>query len=278
MSATSLPTIGFIGLGSQGGPMARRIVEAGYPLVLWARRKESLEPYADTAATFAASVAELGARCDLVSICVVDDAGVEAVCNELVPAMKPGSRIAIHSTILPDNCIALAKRCAGAGIGLIDAPVSGGGAGASAGTLTVMCGGSAEDFAAAKPVFESFGGLIVLLGPVGAGQRAKLVNNALMAANMGLAHAALVAGTALGLDRAALIELVKVSSGRSFGFEVYARLPQPLGPWLGSSLLIKDVNLLQSALPDDPGAEALAEAARTFFAALPSPHSPETRS
>src|ERR1043166_7991543 len=104
----SKPTIGFIGLGSQGGPMARRIVEAGYPLMLWARRKESLERYADTAAHMAGSVAELGAACDLVGVCVVDDAGVQAVCNELIPAMKPGSRIAVHSTILPDNCVALA--------------------------------------------------------------------------------------------------------------------------------------------------------------------------
>lgn len=266
--STGLRT-GFIGLGSQGGPMARRIVEAGFPLVLWARRKESLAPYADTAAEYADSVAELGAQCDLVGVCVVDDAGVQTVCDELIPAMKPGSRIAIHSTILPDSCIALAERCAAHGIGLIDAPVSGGGGGAAAGTLTVMCGGSREDFAAAKPVFESFGGLIVLLGPVGAGQRAKLVNNALLAANMGLAHAALNAAEALGVDRATLAELVKVSSGRSFGFDIYARMPQPLREWSGASLLIKDVNLLTSTLPGNGDAAALARAADTFFHALP---------
>lgn len=262
----SRPTIGFIGLGSQGGPMARRIVDAGYPLVLWARRAESLEPYGDTPARSAGSIAELGTECDLVGVCVVDDAGVLQVCDELIPAMKPGSRIAVHSTISPDNCIALARRCAERGIGLLDAPVSGGGSGAAAGTLTVMCGGSAEDFAAARPVFETFGKLIVRLGEVGAGQRAKLVNNALMAANMGLAHAALLAGDALGLDRAALIELVRNSSGRSFGFEVYARLPQPLGYWPGSSLLVKDVNLLTSSLPGNRDAATLVEAAEAFFA------------
>jgi 3-hydroxyisobutyrate dehydrogenase len=130
-----------------------------------------------------------------------------------------------------------------------------------------MCGGSQEDFDAAKPVFESFAGLIVRLGEVGAGQRAKLVNNALMAAHMGLAHAALNSGDALGIDRAALIELVKASSGRSFGFEVHARLPQPLGPWLGSSLLAKDVGLLTAALPGDDNAAALARAAEPFLSA-----------
>jgi 3-hydroxyisobutyrate dehydrogenase len=274
MSASQHPTVGFIGLGSQGGPMARRIVEAGYPLVLWARRPAALEAYADTAAQAAGSVAELGAACDLVCVCVVDDAGVRAVCDELIPAMKPGSRIAIHSTILPDNCVALAERCAAAGIGMIDAPVSGGGGGAAAGTLTVMCGGSAEDFAAVKPVFETYAGLIVLLGPIGAGQRAKLVNNALMAANLGLAHAAMTAGDALGVDRQALAELVKVSSGRSFGFEIYARMPQPLAPWPGKSLLRKDVGLMTAALPGDPAAARLAQAAETFFAASPDPQEP----
>lgn len=270
MSGAGQATIvGFIGVGSQGGPMARRIVEAGFPLVLWARRRESLEPYADTAAEFAESIAELGARCDLVGICVLDDAGVRAVCDELIPAMKPGGRIAIHSTILPDTCIALAERCKAAGIGLVDAPVSGGGMGAAAGTLSVMCGASAEDFAAARPVFETFGKLIVLLGGVGAGQRAKIVNNTLMAANLGLAHAAVSAGETLGLDRAALIELVKVSSGRSFGFEVYARMPKPLAPWMGAALLRKDVGLLTTVLSSDPHAGALAEAAHLLLDALP---------
>ena len=87
--------VGFIGLGSQGGPMARRIVERGFPLMLWARRPESLAPFADTSAQMATSIAALGAACDHVGVCVVDDAGVQAVCDDLIPAMKPGSRIEI---------------------------------------------------------------------------------------------------------------------------------------------------------------------------------------
>jgi 3-hydroxyisobutyrate dehydrogenase len=261
--------VGFIGLGSQGGPMARRIVDAGYPLALWARNPASLAPHADTAATVADSVASLGAQCDLVCICVIDDAGVAQVCDALIPAMRPGSRIAVHSTIHPDSCTALAERCAARGIALVDAPVSGGGGGATAGTLTVMCGGAADDVAAVRPVFETFGKLIVHLGGVGAGQRAKLVNNALMAAHMGLAHAALNAGTAAGIDRAALAELVKASSGRSFGFEVYARLPQPLPAWPGASLLDKDVRLLTALLPVSDDAALLARTADTLLTALP---------
>jgi len=258
-------TIGFIGLGSQGGPMAERIALAGMPLAVWARRPEALEPYIAKGATAAASVAELGAACDHVGICVVNDADVMQVCESLIPAMKPGSRIAIHSTILPESCIALAARCAAQGIMLIDAPVSGGSPGAIAGTLTIMCGATTEAFKAAKPVFETFGKLIVLLGSPGAGQRAKIVNNSLLAANMGLAHAALNAGEAMGVDRKALAELIKESSGRSFGFEVYARLPSPKAFEVGAPLLVKDLGLLKAVLPDDASAETLRAAAADFF-------------
>ncbi|MDE2597886.1 MAG: NAD(P)-dependent oxidoreductase, partial [Sphingomonadales bacterium] len=247
---------GLIGIGSQGGPMAERMAAAGFPLLLWARRAEALEPFVTKGAGVADSVAALGAVCDHVGVCVVDDKGVADVCDQLVPAMRPGSLLAIHSTILPESCAALAARCATRGIAFVDAPVSGGGPGAAAGTLTVMCGGTAEAFAQAKPVFESFGKLIVHLGEAGSGQRAKIVNNALMAANMGLAHAALGAGEALGMDRAALASLIKESSGRSFGFEVYARLPSPAAFAHGAPLLVKDVNLLKAILPGDPGAES----------------------
>ena len=242
---------GFIGLGSQGGPMARRMIEAGFPVTLWARRADSLQSYADTAARTAASIAELGAQAEHVGICVVDDAGVQQVCDELIPAMRAGGRIVIHSTIHPDLCVTLAARAAARGLALIDAPVSGGGAGATAGTLTVMVGGDAAAVAAARPVFESFAGLIVHLGAVGAGQKAKLVNNTLMAANLAIAHHALTAAGALGVDRKALVELVKASSGRSFGFEVYARLPSMAAWEHGASLLSKDLRLLGEAIGDD---------------------------
>ena len=259
--------IGFIGLGSQGGPMAERIVDAGLPLTIWARRPEALEPYVAKGAEAAASIAVLGAACEHVGICVVDDAGVKAICAELIPAMAPGSRIAIHSTILPETCAELGEQAAARGIALIDAPVSGGGPGAAAGVLTVMCGGDPEAFAACRPVFETFGKLIVLLGPLGSGQRAKIVNNALMAANMGLAQAALAAGEALGCDRAALAELINASSGRSFGFEVFARLPSPAAFAQGAPLLRKDVNLLRTVLPGHAGTELLASTADRFLKA-----------
>jgi 3-hydroxyisobutyrate dehydrogenase len=258
-------TVGFIGLGSQGGPMARRIVDAGFPLLLWARRAETLAPYRDTAAELVHDLAELGARSDHVGICVVDDAGVKQVVGALLSSMRAGRRIVIHSTVHPDTCIALSKAAAERGIALIDAPVSGGGQGATAGTLTVMVGGDAAAVEAARPVFATFSGLISHLGGVGSGQFAKLVNNSLMAANMAVADAALGAGAALGLDRAALIELVKASSGRSYGFEVRARLPDVSLFGHGAKLLAKDVDLLKATLGDEPCTEILRSTAEPFL-------------
>lgn len=256
---------GFIGVGSQGGPMAHRMLDGGYPLVVWARRPQALEAYTAKGAAAAAGIGELGEQCDHVGICVVDDADVRQICDRLIPAMKPGSRIAVHSTVLPETCAALEAQCDARGVLFIDAPVSGGSPAAEAGTLTVMCGARADAFDAALPVFETFGKLIVLLGPAGAGQRAKIVNNSLMAANMGLAHAAFAAADAMGVDRAALAELVRESSGRSFGFEVYARLPSPAAFAVGAPMLTKDVGLLKTVLPEDWGAEALRAAAEPFL-------------
>jgi 3-hydroxyisobutyrate dehydrogenase len=257
--------VGFVGLGSQGAPMARRIVDAGYPLLLWARRPEALTPFGDTQAESVRDLAELGARADHVGVCVVDDTGVCEVVGALLPTMRAGSRVAIHSTIHPDTCIALARRAAERDIALIDAPVSGGAPAAAAGTLTVMIGGDAAAVAAARPVFLTFGGTLAHLGGVGAGQLAKLVNNSLMAANMALADAALGAGVALGLDRAALTELVKVSSGRSYGFDVRARLPN-IGLFAhGAKLLAKDVGLLATILNDDPCCAVLRGTAEPFL-------------
>ncbi|MBW8754926.1 MAG: NAD(P)-dependent oxidoreductase [Sphingomonadales bacterium] len=265
--------IGFIGLGSQGGPMAHRIVDAGMDLVVWARRAEVLEPYVAKGARVAESVGQLGTLCDHVGICVVNDADVFSITDQLIPVMKPGSRIAIHSTVLPETVTKLEAQCAERGIAFIDAPVSGGSPAAEAGVLTVMCGGREEAFDAALPVFQTFGKLVVLLGPAGAGQRAKIVNNAMLSANMGVAMAALDAAATLGIDRAQFIELIKESSGRSFGFEVFSRLPSPAAFATGAPMLLKDINLLMAVLPGHLGAAELDTISARFLAAANSPKS-----
>jgi len=256
---------GFIGLGSQGGPMARRMIDSGLPTVLWARRAESLQPFEDSGAEYAASVAELGKQVRYVGVCVVDDAGVREVCDQLIEAMRPGGLIVIHSTVHPQLCEELAARAAEKQLQLIDAPVSGGGQGAADRTLTVMLGGDTSAVDAARPVLETFAGLIVHLGGVGAGQNAKLVNNAMMAANLAIAYQGLEASAQLGIDREAFVELVKVSSGRSFSFEVCSRLPAPEAFEHGAGLLAKDVGLLGDSLGDFQAFTVIRDTADTFL-------------
>ncbi|HUL99412.1 MAG TPA: NAD(P)-binding domain-containing protein, partial [Mycobacterium sp.] len=135
--------VGFIGLGSQGGPMARAIVDAGFDTTLWARRPASLEPYADTAAKTAESPAELGAASDLVCLCVVGDADVEEVVGGdtgVLAGMADGGIIAIHSTVHPDTCRKLAETAGAKGVSVIDAPVSGGAPAVDEKRLLVMTG------------------------------------------------------------------------------------------------------------------------------------------
>src|SRR5215211_604217 len=172
--------IGFIGLGSQGGPMARRIVDAGYEMTLWARRSASLEPFADTAAKVAGSPADLAAASDLVCLCVVGDADVEEVATReqgVLAGLSDGGVIAVHSTVHPDTCRTLADRAGAQGVSVVDAPVSGGGLAAAEGRLLAMVGGEPDVVERCRPVFETYADPVVHLGKIGSGQLTKLLNN-----------------------------------------------------------------------------------------------------
>ncbi|MGC2656300.1 MAG: NAD(P)-dependent oxidoreductase [Mycobacterium sp.] len=215
--------VGFIGLGSQGGPMARRIVDAGYPTTLWARRPATLEPYADTAAQTAASPAELAVDSDLVCLCVVGDADIEQVTsgeNGVLSTLKPGSVIAVHSTVHPNTVRALAEIAAKQHVSVIDAPVSGGGPAAAEGRLLVMVGGDTAAVERCRPVFETYADPIVHLGELGSGQTTKLLNNLLFTANAGTAASALALGKVLGVSPQRLTEVISRSSGSSFAWNV----------------------------------------------------------
>ena len=256
--------VGFVGIGSQGGPMARRIVESGFPLSIWARRPEAAQFLVDAGATLMPDVAALG-RCDLVGICVFDDAGVTAVADALVPEMNGGT-IVIFSTIDPETCRRIATDAAARHIAVIDAPVSGGGAAAAARTLTVMAGGDATAINHARPVIETFAGLFLHLGPLGAGLMAKLVNNSLMAANLALGDAAREIAASLGVDLAALDKLIPASSGRSYAYEMRARLPTLAAFAGGEALLRKDICLLDKvAGANGVDAGTLTQTANSFL-------------
>ena len=246
MNSTSSPRVGFIGLGSQGGPMARRIIEAGYPVTLWARRPATLEPFADTNAKTSGSPAELAAASDLVCVCVRDDADTEEVVEAVLGGLAPGGVIAVHSTVHPDTCRRLAERAQAGGVRLIDAPVSGGAPAAEAGRLLVMVGGDEETVEFCRPVFGSFGDPIVHLGPVGAGQVTKLLNNAAFTAHLGVAVSLLALGRSLGVDQLRLADVISHGSGNSFALERVASAGGTLariGEHAGH-LLRKDVQLI----------------------------------
>jgi 3-hydroxyisobutyrate dehydrogenase-like beta-hydroxyacid dehydrogenase len=240
--------VGFVGLGSQGAPMAQRIIAAGFATTLWARRAATLAPFADSGAGVAASPRALAAASDLVCVCVVDDADVEQVLggdDGVLSGLERGSIVAIHSTVHPDTCRRLAARAAERGVVLLDAPVSGGPTAASAGGLLVMVGGSADALARVQPVFATFGDPVLHLGPVGSGQVAKLLNNLVFTAHLGIASKIFDVAAALGVDRAALGRILVGGSARSYGLELgtqFGCTVAPLGTHAGA-LLRKDVGL-----------------------------------
>ncbi len=210
--------VGFIGLGSQGAPMARRIVEGGYDLTLWARSPASLEPYADTAAKTAQSPAELAAVSDLVCVCVVGDDDVREVLggeSGVLAGLPTGGVVAIHSTVHPDTCRELAHSAARQGVSVIDAPVSGGGPAAEEGKLLVMVGGDDDIVERCRPVFATYADPIVHLGPVGSGQVTKILNNVLFTANLGSAIDTLELGESLGIERNRLATVLDSGSATS---------------------------------------------------------------
>ncbi len=251
--------VGFIGLGSQGAPMAQRILAGGFATTLWARRPATLDPFAGSAAQVAGSPRALAAASDLVCICVVDDAGVEQVLggdDGVLSGMQRGSMVAIHSTVHPDTCRRLAARAAERGVELLDAPVSGGGAAAAEGRLLVMVGGDADALARVRPVLDTFADPVLHLGPVGSGQTAKLLNNLVFSAHLGIASKVFDVATALEVDRTALGRVLASGSARSYGLEVGMRSGCTIAPLAthAGALLRKDVGLA-AGLADAAGVD-----------------------
>ncbi|GAB2825218.1 NAD(P)-dependent oxidoreductase [Actinocorallia aurea] len=243
--------VGFIGLGSQGAPMARRIAEAGHPTTLWARRPEALEPFAGIPA--ADSPAALAAASDVVCVCVVSDADVEEVVegpHGILAGLAPGGVVVVHSTVHPDTCARLADLAAKQDVALVDAPVSGGPAAAEAGRLLVMVGGDPDVVERCRPVFASYADPVIHLGPLGSGQLTKLLNNTLFTANLAAAAGTLALGRSLGVDPVKLAEVASHGSGASFALGRVQAAGGTLAPMSGKAgpLLLKDVTLLADLL------------------------------
>jgi 3-hydroxyisobutyrate dehydrogenase-like beta-hydroxyacid dehydrogenase len=255
--------------------MAQRMIDDGLSTTLWARRAASLDPFAGKA-TVAADPAALGRVSDVVGICVTDGAAVREVTlgpHGVLAGMATGSVLLVHSTIGVEECEEIAIAAEPRGVHVLDAPVSGGGAAAADGHLTVYVGGPHAAVATAQPVLDTYGDPVLHMGALGSGLRTKLVNNALVAAHFALAHDAFALGESLGIDGAKLGEALKRGSGRSFSLEVFASLRTfaPIADHVGP-IMSKDVGLFAEATrADGVDREVVLGAADRFLTLLGHP-------
>lgn len=212
-----MTTVGFVGLGQIGAPMALRLVDWPGGLRVFDVRAEAVAPLVQAGASATTSVGELGSSCEMVSVMVLDDAQVRGVVAELLAVAAEGTVVAVHSTIRPETAEELAAEASEHGVDLLDVPVSGGFMGAHEGTLAAMAGGARRGFAAARPVFERWASLVVHVGPAGAGTRMKLARNLLhFIAFTGAGEAQRLAEAA-GIDLRELARVVRHSDAVTGG-------------------------------------------------------------
>ncbi|UGQ44408.1 NAD(P)-dependent oxidoreductase [Rhodococcus aetherivorans] len=192
-----------------GAPMAKRLLDRPGGLTVLDARPEAVEPFTAAGARVAGDPADLARDCDVVCVTVVDDAQVRTVVAGLLDTARPGTVIAVHSTIADTTAVELAAECADRGVELVDAPVSGGAPGAEQGRLAVMVGASDAAFDAVREPFSRFADLVVHAGPVGAGTRMKLARNLLHFVSFTAAAEAQRLAEAAGLDITALGKVVR---------------------------------------------------------------------
>jgi 3-hydroxyisobutyrate dehydrogenase-like beta-hydroxyacid dehydrogenase len=209
--------VGFIGLGQIGTPMATRLAGWAGGLHVFDLRAEAMAPLVAAGAVAAESAARLGAACDLVEVMVLDDDQVRGVLDELLPVARPGTIVAVHSTIRPETAEELAVTAAAHDVHVLDVPVSGGFMGAHEGTLAAMVGGERDAYERAKPVFEQWATLVVHLGPAGAATRTKLARNMMHFVAYTAAFEAQRLAEAAGIDLRKLASIVRHSDAVTGG-------------------------------------------------------------
>lgn len=214
MSADLL--LGYVGLGNQGAPMARRLVDWPGGLVVFDVRAEATAPLAQLGARVADDLAAVAAA-DVISVTVLTDAQVRDVVGEIAGHARPGTVVAIHSTIEPETAAELAERLRPSGIHVVDAPVSGGAGAAEAGELAVMVGADDDAYERVKPVFKKWASMVVRAGEPGAGTRMKLARNMLTFIGFAAACEAMQLAQASGIDLQKLGRVVRHSDALSGG-------------------------------------------------------------
>ncbi|MCT9083289.1 NAD(P)-dependent oxidoreductase [Streptomyces fulvoviolaceus] len=249
--------IGVVGAGRMGRPMVRRLTEAGHEVRVLGRSAEARGALAREAAHVVADVADAGRGADIVLVCVYTDAQVREVCLDsgLLDAMPGGAVLVVHTTGSPHTVEAVAARSAVRGIDVLDAPVSGGPPDVAEGRVTLFVGGADDTVARVRPVLRSYGDPVLHVGPLGTGQRVKLVNNTVFAAQIGLLSHASRLGRRLGVDETVLLDALTHGSAASRALSGVVRrgsvaeFARTTGEFLG-----KDLDVVR-AVADELGAD-----------------------
>ncbi|MDN5788396.1 3-hydroxyisobutyrate dehydrogenase [Pseudorhodobacter sp.] len=243
--------IGFIGLGNMGGPMAANLAAAGHQVLGF-----DLTAPMPKGVTKAASAASAANGVEVVITMLPNGAILRSVAAEVIPAMARGAVLCDCSTVDVESARAVADQAKAAGLGALDAPVSGGVGGATAGTLTFMVGGGDAAFAYTRPLFDIMGQKAVHCGAAGAGQSAKICNNMILGVTMIVTCEAFALADKLGLDRQKMFDVVSTSSGYSWVMNAYCPAPgvgpkspadNDYAPGFAAELMLKDLRLSQQA-------------------------------
>ncbi|MDR6641654.1 3-hydroxyisobutyrate dehydrogenase [Luteibacter sp. 1214] len=270
--------IAFIGLGNMGGPMAANLLKAGHALRVFDLVQSAVDTAVAAGASLSASAADAVSDAEIVISMLPASRHVEALYlgdAGLLAAIPDGALVVDCSTIAPASAKKVAQAATGRGLAMLDAPVSGGTAGAAAGTLTFIVGGDAAVLDIARPVLEAMGKNIFHVGASGAGQVAKLCNNMALGVIMAVTGEALALGVAHGLDAGVLSQMMAVSTGRSWATEVCNPWPGvlPNAPasrgytgGFGNDLMLKDLGLVTEAAVGVGASIPLGELARNLYA------------
>ena len=262
--------LGFVGLGIMGMPMARNLLAAGYDLTVHNRSREKAEKLAAEGAAVAESPGEVAESADVVFTMLPGPPEVEAVFGEMLKVAAEGALLVDMSTSSP----ILARKLAGAarekGVGVLDAPVSGGDVGAIEGTLSIMVGGSEEDFERARPLFEVMGKTITRVGEAGAGQTVKACNQVVVALVMEAVSEALVLGERAGVEPSKILDVLSGGLAGNRVMEVKREkfLSRDFSPGGRSRFHLKDLGIALAAARESGVALPVTAIVNEMFGAL----------
>jgi 3-hydroxyisobutyrate dehydrogenase-like beta-hydroxyacid dehydrogenase/ketosteroid isomerase-like protein len=221
--------VGFIGLGSMGAPIARRLARCGFEVIGCDISAQMLAAFDEPGTTQERDPIATATRAEMLGICVRTDQQLESLADDgkLFEALGDGGIVVLHSTVSPELARKLASQAKRCGVGFVDVGVSGGGPAAIEGKLSLFVGAEAADFERARPWLEAIGHKVSLLGSVGRGQEGKLLNNLISIANYGMSAAIVDVGVDMGFDRQQLIDAFMAGSAQSFALGVGPRMVQP---------------------------------------------------